>query len=120
MLPHRAREVKYKIKAVKPAEMSLLEITQPLIFSYGWCGTIQDFSSFTEQKFSVTSDGGWGFCQKSCFPSPEDALGGVERFKQIQIIANDFCYQKIKEASTADKEYTVEPKVLLPVKQIRL
>ncbi len=49
--------------------------------SYGWCGTIHNYTSFEDQRLNVTPSSGWGFCQKSCFPSPEEELGGVERFK---------------------------------------
>jgi len=56
-------------------------ILYPRACSYGWCGTIRNYTNFEEQRIDVEEHDGWGFCQKSCFPSPEEELGGVERVK---------------------------------------
>ena len=56
--------------------------------SYGWCGTVhhqphhtRPGSKLRKQHIDVRKDKGWGFCQRSCYPETEVALGGIERFK---------------------------------------
>ena len=56
-----------------------------IMISYGWCGTVhhrpqQDPKSH-KQHIDVKKNKGWGFCQRSCYPQTEVALGGIERFK---------------------------------------
>jgi len=51
------------------------------IFSYGWCGTIRDYSSFPEGDVQVETDSGWGFCERSCYPDTDVSLGGIARKK---------------------------------------
>ena len=34
-----------------------------------------------KQHIDVKENRGWGFCQRSCYPQTEVALGGIERFK---------------------------------------
>ena len=59
-----------------------LLITQYHFDSYGWCGTIHNFSSLENQVLEVTSTKGWGFCQRSCYTELHKVpLGGIERFK---------------------------------------
>lgn len=57
----------------------------------------------------MSASSGWGFCQKSCFPSPEEELGGVERYKNVEVVGTAFCRRRLTEAGAG---FAVEPKVL--------
>ena len=56
-----------------------------IFISYGWCGTVhhrpQKDPKSHKQVIDVKENKGWGFCQRSCYPQTEVALGGIERFK---------------------------------------
>ena len=52
-----------------------------LLFSYGWCGTMGDYSTFPNEETKIESDNGWGFCEKSCYPDMDVSLGGIAREK---------------------------------------
>ena len=63
-------------------ESLLVLITQYHFDSYGWCGTIHNFSSLENQVLEVSATKGWGFCQRSCYTELHKIpLGGIERFK---------------------------------------
>ena len=50
--------------------------------SYGWCGTIHNYTGLEEQTLEVHPAKGWGFCQRSCYTELDKIpLGGIERFK---------------------------------------
>ncbi len=78
-------------------------------YSYGWCGTMHNYTSLADQKVNVSESDGWGFCQRSCFPSDKSALGGIERYKRVHVIDPEFCRKQILNSGPALK---VEPKVL--------
>ena len=78
--------------------------------SYGWCGTIHNYTSFAEQRLEISESDGWGFCQRSCFPKEDEELGGVERHKDVQVIDPDYCQKKLF-VSAKKKGFKIEPKV---------
>jgi len=78
--------------------------------SYGWCGTVhhrpQQNPKIHNQHIDVRENKGWGFCQRSCYPQVDVALGGIERFKTVDVLEDDYC------ETTIAPSLKYKPKVL--------